>query len=52
MCLVEIGGTQVEGVREAASATLADWTLAVHDDLAGLPRVVELAPTRSASETR
>lgn len=40
--LLEIGADQAEAVRTVASSTLAGWLPAVHDDLAGRPRVVEL----------
>ena len=40
--LLEIGADQAEGAASAAASTLAGWRIAVHDDLAGRPRVVEL----------
>jgi len=49
IALLEIGGAQAESVREAAATALPDWPMTVHDDLAGLPRVVELARTAQQS---
>jgi release factor glutamine methyltransferase len=40
--LLEIGASQADDVRAEASDRLPDWQSAVHPDLAGLPRVVEL----------
>jgi len=44
--LLEIGSDQVDAVTAAAAATLPDWSLLVHPDLGGAPRVAELARTR------
>ena len=41
--LLEIGADQVEAVRTAVAVAVPGWSVAVHDDLAGRPRVVELA---------
>ena len=43
--LLEIGADQAELVRAAGATAVPDWTIEIHDDLAGLPRVAEL--TRS-----
>jgi release factor glutamine methyltransferase len=41
--LLEIGERQVDGARGAAGELLPGWSVAVHADLAGRPRVVELS---------
>jgi release factor glutamine methyltransferase len=43
VALLEIGAEQAEAVREAAATALPGCSIAVHLDLAGRPRVVELA---------
>jgi release factor glutamine methyltransferase len=40
--LIEIGSDQAERLRSLADAALPGWELAVHADLAGQPRVVEM----------
>ena len=40
---LEIGDGQVERLRALVSALLPGWTCAMHDDLGGTPRVMELA---------
>ena len=44
--LLEIGSDQVDAVTAAVAATLPDWSLEIHPDLGGAPRVAELARTR------
>jgi release factor glutamine methyltransferase len=48
--LLEIGSGQATGVRDDASRVLANWTVALHPDLAGIDRVVEFSrePTATA----
>ncbi|MEX2546532.1 MAG: peptide chain release factor N(5)-glutamine methyltransferase [Chloroflexota bacterium] len=41
--LLEIGAGQADAVRAAVAKSLAGWGVTLHDDLAGVPRVVELA---------
>jgi release factor glutamine methyltransferase len=41
--LLEIGSDQVEPLRAAVTAALPGWSLIIHDDLGGAPRVAELA---------
>jgi len=41
--LLEIGSDQVTALRAAVAAALPDWSLTIHDDLGGAPRVAELA---------
>ncbi|MGO9180947.1 MAG: peptide chain release factor N(5)-glutamine methyltransferase [Candidatus Limnocylindrales bacterium] len=43
IALLEIGAGQTDAVRVAASEAVPSWTLSWHEDLAGIPRVVELA---------
>jgi len=43
LALLEIGDGQADHVLTLANAVLPDWACAVHDDLGGTPRVVELA---------
>ena len=40
--VLEIGSDQVESMHAAAAATLPGWSLTLHDDLGGAPRVAEL----------
>ncbi|MEP7359993.1 MAG: peptide chain release factor N(5)-glutamine methyltransferase [Chloroflexota bacterium] len=42
VALLEIGSDQADPVRAAAAETLPGWSVDVHDDLAGRPRVAEL----------
>lgn len=41
--LLEIGSDQVTSLRAAVTSALPGWSLTVHDDLGGAPRVAELA---------
>ncbi|HXQ96764.1 MAG TPA: peptide chain release factor N(5)-glutamine methyltransferase [Candidatus Acidoferrales bacterium] len=43
VALLEIGAGQADALRLAAGEAVPDWALVTHDDLAGIPRVVELA---------
>jgi release factor glutamine methyltransferase len=43
VALLEIGADQADAVADAVAAALPGWRLTVQRDLAGLPRVVELA---------
>jgi release factor glutamine methyltransferase len=43
IALFEIGAGQESAVEEHARSVLPGWTVSVHNDLAGLPRVVEFA---------
>lgn len=43
LVLLEIGDGQVERTRTLVSESLPGWIFAVHDDLGGTPRVVELS---------
>jgi len=43
VAMLEIGDGQVERLRSLASGTLRGWTAVTHDDLGGMPRVLELA---------
>jgi release factor glutamine methyltransferase len=42
--LLEIGAGQGEALAEAVARTLPGWSLALHPDLAGVPRVARLDP--------
>ncbi len=42
--LLEIGSDQAEGVREAAAEAMPGWTVTLHPDLSGRPRVAQLQP--------
>lgn len=42
--LIEIGSEQAEGVREAGASLLPGWSVEIHADLSGRPRVAELRP--------
>ena len=44
--LLEIGSDQAERLIELAATKLPGWSVAIHPDLGGLPRVAELAPSR------
>lgn len=48
VALLEIGSSQGEEVRDAAASALPGWNVTIHDDLAGLPRVAEIAPRPAA----
>jgi release factor glutamine methyltransferase len=48
VALLEIGSTQAEDLRVAAADVLSTWEVTVHNDLAGLPRVVELSRAASS----
>jgi release factor glutamine methyltransferase len=41
--LLEIGSGQAAAVRDEASRVLLDWEITIHEDLAGIDRVVELS---------
>ncbi len=43
--LLEIGATQADPLQQAMATTLPDWSLVVHDDLGGLPRIAEISRT-------
>ena len=43
MALVEIGADQHEALGEAVAGALPGWLLTIHDDLAGRPRVAQIA---------
>jgi release factor glutamine methyltransferase len=43
VALLEIGSDQVQALGSDVAATLPGWTLVVHDDLEGRPRVAELS---------
>jgi release factor glutamine methyltransferase len=43
LALLEIGADQGDALEQAVSATLPGWNLALHADLAGVPRVAEIA---------
>jgi release factor glutamine methyltransferase len=44
VALLEIGSDQAAALGELLSSRLPGWTLLVHDDLSGSPRVAELRP--------
>jgi release factor glutamine methyltransferase len=44
VALLEIGDGQEDRLRALASELLPGWTIVLHDDLGGSPRVLELAP--------
>lgn len=46
ICLLEIGAGQADAVRAAAAESLAGWSVVVHPDLSGQPRVAEFTPPR------
>ncbi len=39
---LEVGADQADPLHAAVAAALPDWTLVVHEDLAGLPRIAEI----------
>jgi hypothetical protein len=43
VALLEIGADQADLLTAAAGESLAGWRVTIHHDLAGLPRVAELA---------
>lgn len=43
IALLEIGAGQADAVRAFAAKSLHGWGVTIHDDLAGVPRVAELA---------
>jgi release factor glutamine methyltransferase len=43
MAMIEIGAEQGEALGEAVAAALPGWSLHIHNDLAGRPRVAELS---------
>jgi release factor glutamine methyltransferase len=47
VALVEIGTPQVDAVRTEVAHRLPSWSVALHADLAGQPRVAELAAARA-----
>ncbi len=48
VALLEIGAGQESAVEEHAHSVARRWTVSVHNDLAGLPRVVELTPGQAS----
>jgi release factor glutamine methyltransferase len=47
VALLEIGAGQAEALGQAVSATLPGWNLALHADLAGVPRVAEFERSKA-----
>ena len=43
VALLELGAAQADDLRAAAAKVLQNWEVAIHADLAGLPRVAELS---------
>jgi release factor glutamine methyltransferase len=48
VALLEIGAGQADAVRAFVSTTLPEWSIEIHPDLAGVPRVVELTRPEQA----
>jgi release factor glutamine methyltransferase len=48
VALLEIGADQADAVSAAVATVLPGWSISVHDDLAGRPRVAELAHAGAA----